>query len=231
VTGDWQDVEAPPPVAGTTPIHIEPPVLSRKPGPDDFFFVVNDPDAVNIRGGRRATLLWGLGALVLGIALVVQLTHHFRQDLARDPNVGPALRETYERLGTPLAPTWDLSAFRLQQWGAAEATPTADGMTVRASLRNGAAFAQPLPLLRLEFEDRFGGTVARRDFTPKEYLRDPAQATRMLPAGAATEAELAIVDIATDAVGYRLDVCLPGAGAHNEVLCAQQQTQARTEPQ
>jgi hypothetical protein len=92
-------------------------------------------------------------------------------------------------------------------------------MTVRASIRNGAAFAQPLPLLRLELDDRFGGTVARRDFRPAEYLKDPAQATRLLAAGAATEAELTIVDAATDAVGYRLDVCLQDeSGA---VRCAQ----------
>jgi hypothetical protein len=81
-------------------------------------------------------------------------------------------------------------------------------MTVRASLKNGASFAQPMPLLRLELEDRFGGTVARRDFQPAEYLKDPAQATRLLPAGSSTEAELAIVGATAEAVGYRLDVCL-----------------------
>jgi hypothetical protein len=92
-------------------------------------------------------------------------------------------------------------------------------MTVRASLKNGASFAQPMPLLRLELEDRFGGTVARRDFRPAEYLKDPAQATRLLPAGSSTEAELAIVGTTSEAVGYRLDVCL-----HDErgaVQCAE----------
>ena len=31
-------------------------------------------------------------------------------------------------------------------------------MTVRASIKNRATFAQPMPLLRLDLEDRFGGT-------------------------------------------------------------------------
>ena len=97
----------------------------------------------------------------------------------------------------------------MQQWGASDSAPTPDGrLTIRASLRNRAEFAQPMPLLRLELEDRYGATVARRDFEPREYLKDSAQATRLLAAGAATEAEIAIVDASSDAVGYRLDVCL-----------------------
>jgi hypothetical protein len=150
----------------------------------------------------------------------MQLAHRYRLQLARDATVGPALREVYARLGMPLPPNWNLAAFELRQWGASEAAPSAAGtMTVRASLKNGAAFAQPMPLLRLELEDRFGGTVARRDFQPAEYLKDPAQATRLLPAGASTEAELAIVGTTLETVGYRLDVCLPEDGG--AVRCAE----------
>jgi hypothetical protein len=146
--------------------------------------------------------------------------HHFRLPLARDPNIGPTLRSVYSQLGQPLPPNWDLGAFELRQWGASETAPTPTGdMTVRASLRNGAAFAQPMPLLRLELEDRFGGTVAQRDFRPADYLKDPAQASRLLAAGAATEAEMQIVGATAEAVGYRLDVCLrEETGA---VRCAQ----------
>jgi hypothetical protein len=152
---------------------------------------------------------WGIGALLLALALTAQLTHHYRLQLARDATIGPALHEIYSRLGRPLPPNWNLAAFELRQWGASESAPTSAGMmTVRASLKNGASFAQPMPLLRLELEDRFGGTVARRDFQPAEYLKDPAQATRLLPAGSSTEAELAIVGATAEAVGYRLDVCL-----------------------
>jgi hypothetical protein len=119
------------------------------------------------------------------------------------------LRAVYSGFGMPLPPNWNLAAFELRQWGASESAPSAAGtMTVRASVKNGAAFAQPMPLLRLELEDRFGGTVARRDFQPAEYLKVPAQATRLLPAGASTEAELEIVGTTSEAVGYRLDVCL-----------------------
>ena len=158
---------------------------------------------------RGRGFVWGLGALLLALVLAAQLTHHNRQALARDPFFGPPVRALYAQLGLPLASNWNLGAFELQQWGASDTAPTPDGrLTIRASLRNRAAFAQPMPLLRLELEDRYGGTVARRDFEPREYLKDPAQATRLLAAAAATEAEIAIADAASDAVGYRLDGCL-----------------------
>jgi len=158
---------------------------------------------------RRMRWAWGGGALLMALLLAAQAAHHFRQPLSRDASVGPVLRDVYARLGVPLAPGWDLAAFELRQWGAEQASLAAtSSMTIRASLKNGASFAQPMPLLRLELDDRFGGTVARRDFQPAEYLKDPAQAKRMLAPGAATEAELAIADTASDAVGYRLDVCV-----------------------
>jgi predicted Zn finger-like uncharacterized protein len=171
-------------------------------------------------GERRRSWAWGVGALLLALTLAAQWVHQHRQDLARDARLGPALRGVYSSLGRPLAPGWDLAAFEVRQWGAEETPPAAGAtMIVRASLKNGASFAQPMPLLRLEFEDRFGASVARRDFEPREYLEDPAQATRLLGAGASTGAALAIVDAASDAVGYRLDVCM--RNDDGAVRCAQ----------
>lgn len=159
-------------------------------------------------GGSRATLAWTVVALLLALVLAAQLAHRFRQELARDVTVGPLVRQAYAWAGMPLAPNWDVAAYELRQWGA-EAPPDGPGlMTVRASVRNRASIAQPMPLLRLELENRFGDTVARRDFEPGEYLKDPAQASRLLDPGGSVEAELALVDVPTEAVGYRLDACL-----------------------
>jgi hypothetical protein len=167
-------------------------------------------DDVDEQTTGHRTLWWGFGALLLAVALVAQLAHHYREVLARDATVGPTIRSIYAQLGRPLPPQWDLAAFELRQWGTTDnaAPATAGAMAVRASLRNGAGFAQPMPLLRLELEDRFGGTVGQRDFAPAEYLKDAAQADRLLSAGATTEAALELADVSSDAVGYRLDVCL-----------------------
>ena len=157
---------------------------------------------------ERRAFAWAAGSAVLALMLAVQLVHHYRQDLVRHPQLGAPLRATYENLGIPLMPNWDLAAIELRQWGN-ESEATEDGrLVVRASLTNRAAFAQPHPILRLELDDRFGATVATRDFEPADYLKDPSQATRLIAPGSTTEAELLLADPGTEAVGYRLDACL-----------------------
>ena len=151
---------------------------------------------------------WTAGSVVLVLVLAAQLIHHYRQDLVRHPRLGAPLRATYEGLGIPLMPNWDLAAIELRQWGN-ESEASGDGrLVVRASLTNRAAFAQPHPILRLELDDRFGATVATRDFEPADYLKDPSQATRLIAPGSTAEAELLLADPGTEAVGYRLDACL-----------------------
>ena len=151
---------------------------------------------------------WTAGSVVLALVLAAQLIHHYRQDLVRHPQLGAPLRATYGALGIPLLPNWDLAAIELRQWGN-ESEASEDGrLVVRASLTNRAAFAQPHPILRLELDDRFGATVATRDFEPGDYLKDPSQATRLIAPGSTAEAELLLADPGTEAVGYRLDACL-----------------------
>ena len=154
------------------------------------------------------TLGWTLGSLALALALAAQVIHHYRQDLVRHPQLGPPLRATYDGLGLGLLPNWDLAAFELRQWGNNADAAAQGRMVVRASLTNRATFAQPHPILRLELEDRFGATVATRDFEPADYLKNPSQATRLIAPGSSSEAELLLADPGRDAVGYRLDVCL-----------------------
>jgi predicted Zn finger-like uncharacterized protein len=157
---------------------------------------------------ERLTFGWAAGSAVLALVLAVQMIHHYRQDLVRHPQFGAPLRATYESLGIPLMPNWDLSALELRQWGNESAASEDGRLVVRASLTNRAAFAQPHPILRLELDDRFGATVATRDFEPADYLKDPSQATRLIAPGSTTEAELLLADPGTEAVGYRLDACL-----------------------
>ncbi len=165
------------------------------------------------------TLAWSVASLLCAIGLLAQVTHHYRQELVRHPQLGPVLREAYARLGLPLFPNWDLAAFELRQWGNASGSDASGRMSIRASLTNRAAFAQPHPILRLQLEDRFGESIAVRDFEPAEYLKNPAEATRQLAPGASTEADLEIIDPAQQAVGYRLDVCLRESAAL--LRCAQ----------
>jgi hypothetical protein len=135
------------------------------------------------RRGRR----WlALASVLLALALAMQVTHYYRQMIIRHPQAGDSLRRIYALIGQPLSPNWDLDAFEVRQWGPTADVAPGEPLTVRASLTNRAAHAQPYPLLRLEFEDRFGAAVARRDFLPAEYLKNDQQAARHFAASETT---------------------------------------------
>ncbi len=152
------------------------------------------------------TLAWTVGSLLLVLALAAQLAHQYRRELVRDARIGPPLRAAYERLGLAVPPSADLASLELRQSG--EESRANGRLEVRARLTNRAGFEQPFPILRLQFEDRFGTVVAKRDFEPAEYLQDPSRAAGTLAPGASGEAELLLVDPGVEAVGFRLDVCL-----------------------
>jgi len=171
--------------------------------------------------GRRWR--WVAGTAFLALLLAVQVVHAKRNDLVRNPSIGPALAGAYGVLGlTVVAPT-DLSAYELRQWGAASDPREANRLLLRASIVNRAGYAQPLPLLRLTLLDRFGGTLGPRDIGPADYL--PGSGTqKLLDPGQRADAVIRIVDPGTEAVGFELDVCLPADGG---VRCANQIKSAR----
>jgi len=186
----------------------EPPVMSvDEPDSEDSLAAALEDGRSRVRP-RGSSIAWSIGGLLLILVLLAQVTHYFRQDLVRHPQIGPVLEDIYTRIGRPLSPNWDLAAFELRQWGNGGA-PDANGrLAVRASLTNRAAFAQPHPILRLELDNRFGEAIAARDFEPAEYLNDASEASRLLGPGESAEAELLLADPGRDAVGYQLDICL-----------------------
>jgi predicted Zn finger-like uncharacterized protein len=152
---------------------------------------------------------WFIAAAALLAVLATQAIHFWRHDLSRNPAVGPWLMRAYSEIGIPLTPPVDLSAFELRQLGAASDGLQAGRIKLRASIVNRAAFAQPLPLIRLSLQDRFGSTIATRDLDATEYLPGGASpASGLLGPSQRADAEVVFVDPGRDAVGFELDLCL-----------------------
>ncbi len=192
--------------ADVVPVEERPLSARRwKPEPAEF-----EQDNVPERSVWR-TLAWTLGSLLLALLLAGQLAHHYRHELLTDARIGPPMRVAYERLGIVLPPAADLAALELRQWG--DDARAAGRLVVHATVTNRAGFEQPYPVLRLQFEDRFGSLIATRDFEPADYLKDPAQAGRLMTPGVSSEAELVLADPGAEAVGYRLDLCLRESAA------------------
>ena len=164
------------------------------------------------------SLKWAAGALLLAAVFIAQLIDHRRDALATDPRFSAKLTQLYGALGVRLMPRWDLHAYDVRQLGASVEPGSVGAITVRASIHNAAAKPQPLPLLRVTLQDRFGNRLASRDVGPRDYLPASIAAPAMLSADQRIDAQLAFVDPGASAVGFELDACLPARGGG--VACA-----------
>jgi hypothetical protein len=162
--------------------------------------------------------MWTAGSVLLLVVLTIQVVHHYRNDLAANATLNGPLTSIYAVLGIPLVPRWDLSAYEVRQLGASTAADAPGQITVRASVKNGAHQAQPLPLLRVTLQDRFGNRIASRDVSPQSYLPRAIPRSSLLSAGQRIDAEMTFVDPGSNAVGFEIDACLPAPGGG--IACA-----------
>jgi predicted Zn finger-like uncharacterized protein len=153
--------------------------------------------------------LWSAGSGALVILLAVQIVNHYRNDLAATAQFNKPITALYAALGVHLTPRWDLHAYDVRQLGASVDSASAGQIMVRASVKNGAHQPQPMPLLRVTLQDRFGNRIAARDVPPGSYLPRATADTAFLPAGQRIDAEMAFVDPGSNAVGFEIDACLP----------------------
>jgi predicted Zn finger-like uncharacterized protein len=153
--------------------------------------------------------MWTAGSVLLLLVLAIQVVHHYRHDLAASAALNGPLTSIYAVLGIPLVPRWDLAAYEVRQLGASTDTDAPGEIRVRASVKNGARQAQPLPLLRVTLQDRFGNRIASRDVPPQSYLPRAIPRSSLLSAGQRIDAEMAFVDPGSNAVGFEIDACLP----------------------
>ncbi len=190
----------------------EPPDLELPDSPDetseDRFAL--EPDQPGTSPG------WTAGAVALGLLFALQIVNHYRHALATIPSIAGPLRAVYGVLGMDLTPQWDVRAYDARQLGATVSGTNPREITVRASIANLAHWAQPLPLLRVTLQDRFGRAIAARDVAPRNYLRS-VPAPSLLPPGGRVDASVAVLSPGSRAVGFEIDACLPEGGT---VVCA-----------
>jgi hypothetical protein len=170
---------------------------------------------------RRPAWQYTTGVSVLAFVLLLQLLHANRQDLVLSPTVGPLVSTVYGWFHVALAPRWDLKAYSVKQLGAEAEGSEGTRLRVRLSVQNDSERVQPLPLLRLTLQDRYGNAVATRDLEPGEYLPPRAAGQRLLEPDQRIDAELHVIDPGKAAIGFEIDACLRaesgGIGCANDV--------------
>jgi predicted Zn finger-like uncharacterized protein len=160
---------------------------------------------------RRPNWQYVSGIALLALVLLLQVLHYNRQSLALNTTFGAAATKVYGWFGVTLMPRWDLTAYSVKQLGA-EAEGSGSQLRVRLSVQNESSRVQPLPLLRLTLQDRYGNAVATRDLTPADYLPKRVANQRLLEPDQRIDVELHVVDSNKSAIGFEIDACLKGEG-------------------
>jgi len=205
-------------VAAEPPAHEEIEIQGEPEfAPDDAAIAKPAPSEAAIAAlsgtpeNRRPAWQYIAGVSALALVFVLQIVHFNRQSLALSPTFGPAVAKVYGWLGATLTPRWDLTAYSVRQLGAESEGADGTRLRVRVSLQNESARVQPLPLLRLTLEDRFGNPVATRDLEPADYLPKRLADQRLLEPDQRIDAEVHVLDPGKTAMGFVIDACLRSA--------------------
>ncbi|GAB4291688.1 MAG: DUF3426 domain-containing protein [Thiohalomonadaceae bacterium] len=147
-----------------------------------------------------ATLGWTLGSLLLIAALAVQYVYLNRLAFVQQAELRPLIEILCRYTACRLPPQRDLAALTLLERDIRSHEQYQGALTIRATLQNRAAFAQPYPAVEVVMRDLGGKVVAARRFLPKEYLAGPAP--ELLESQATAQLTLDVVDPGAEAVGF-----------------------------
>jgi len=153
-----------------------------------------------------ATLSWTLGILVLLAALLGQYAYFMRADLARHDTLRPWLETLcgYARCQIPLLR--DPARVRIVARDIRRHPEAAGALRVMLTLENQAQELQAYPVIQLSFYDFRDRLLARRRFTPREYLSLTVDPALGMPAQQPVQTMLDIVDPGPDAVNFEFQL-------------------------
>ncbi len=177
------------------------------------------PDAILLTplptSGRRGPpgwrgLLWGLMAVLLGAALVLQLALFLRQELALAwPESRPLLEAACQRLGCSLPPPQDPAGLRIEASSLETDPEDASRAVLSLTLANRSGRTLAWPHLVLTLTDVQDAPIARRPFAPAEYLPPGSRPEAGMAAGAEREIRLELEFKGLSPYGYKLDKLYP----------------------
>jgi predicted Zn finger-like uncharacterized protein len=134
-------------------------------------------DVAQLLSGKRrwqvAPLVWLIGAIVLAIVSVGQIVYFYPTELARYPQLAPLVTRACATLGCEVKAKQDVRLIELVRTTVAPHPKQKQALRVRAALVNRADFPQPFPLMEITLTNSAGAIVARRTFSPTEYLKSP----------------------------------------------------------
>jgi hypothetical protein len=144
------------------------------------------------RKRRGFSVVYGGGTALLALLAAIQLAVIFRgQLMIHWPQSRPLLADLCSVFRCAI--NWPTQADRLAVMGTElQAIQGTDALELSALIRNRAEFTQSLPAIEVTLTDARNRPLARKVFTPADYLASAGEPTTRLQEGLAPGADLAI---------------------------------------
>jgi predicted Zn finger-like uncharacterized protein len=152
-------------------------------------------------------VFWGLGNVLLLALLCGQFLFFYRDDLAKQPTWRPAVEEFCRYAGCTLLPLQDVARIDLLQTAIAPHPKYENALRIRTTLVNRAPFPQDYPWMEISLTNNAGNVIARRTFTPAQYLETPAPG--ILTPNVVATTLLDVTNPDRRAVGYEIRLVTP----------------------
>lgn len=153
---------------------------------------------------------FAVAAVLLALGLAGQASFHYRSELAvAFPSLQPLLLAFSQALDRPLPLPARSELVSIETSDLQTDTARGNLLVLNATLRNRAPYNQAYPLLELSLTDTQDVAIARRVFTPNEYLPAKKSSGQAFPANSDLAVRLWIEAKDISAAGYRLYIFYP----------------------
>jgi predicted Zn finger-like uncharacterized protein len=159
---------------------------------------------------RISTLLWSAGILLLITSLLIEYIWFNRDQFNQVPELQVLIEKLCQQVECKALTIRDPDKIELVSRNVYSHPNEKNALMVNVIMKNNADFAQPYPVLQIEFSDIRGATVAARRFLPAEYLsiaaqQQDAEQTRMLLPNTSSNITMEIQDPGKQAMTYEFN--------------------------
>lgn len=172
------------------------------PAPSVPSLLLEELQAAEAERLRPSATPWVLGSLILALALALQVAYHSRDELAKNAELRPWLIQMCQWTHCQVSQPYDVKQIDIIGREVRSHPSENQALIASTTLINNAPFVQPFPLLTLVFSDINGKQLARRRFTPREYLDNSVDLTVGMVPDTPVRIELELVDPGKAAVNY-----------------------------
>ena len=153
-----------------------------------------------------STILWSFACLVLTITLSLEYIWFNRDQFNDITAFKTVIDRACKKFTCKNVSFRDASKMELITRNVYSHPNEKNALIVDVTMKNNAEFAQPYPVLQIDFSDIRGNTVAARRFLPSDYLAiGDTQQRRLLEPDASASVTLEIRDPGKQAMTYEFD--------------------------